>query len=77
LHIPNATQGDWVADVESDIEQGNDIHYPDWPLRRDVSAVANVPKLIWPTRNSKRLAEEVFVIANAIETRKNKGVNNQ
>jgi len=39
-----------------------------------VSAVPNFPGLIWPTQKSKRQAEKVLMTVNAIETRRNKGV---
>jgi len=39
-----------------------------------VSAVPNVPGLIWPARKSKSQAEKVLMMANAIETRRSKGV---
>jgi hypothetical protein len=64
-----------VVDHESDIEQGNGIEDPEWPLRRDVSGEQTVTGLIRPTRISKRQAEKVLVMVNAIETRRNQGVN--
>jgi len=38
-----------------------------------VSAAPNVPGLVRPTRKSQRMAAKVFVMINAIETRRNKG----
>jgi len=74
LDNPNDSEDDCAADIESDIEQDNSIEDPECPERRDVSAAPNVPRLIRPTRKSKRQAEEVLMTFNTIETRKNKGV---
>jgi len=63
-----------VVDVESDIEQHNSIEEPQCPEQRDVSAAPNLPGLIWPTRKSKTQGEKLFVMVNAMETRRNKGV---
>jgi len=40
----------------------------------DVSAVLHVPGLIHPIQKSKRQAEIVLVMANAIETWRNQGI---
>ena len=74
LDNPHDTEDDWVAHVESDIMQGNDIEDPECPEQQDVSAAPNVPGLIQPTWKSKRQAARVFVTVNAIETRRNMGV---
>jgi len=71
---PNDTEDDCTADDECDIEQGNGIEGPECPEQQDISAMPNVPRLTLPTRKSKTLAERVFVMANAIEMRRNKGV---
>jgi len=62
------------VDVDSDIEQDNSIEDPECPEQLNVSGVPNIPGLIGPIRKSKRLAEKVLVRVNAIETRRNKGV---
>jgi len=64
-----------VAEVESDIEQGNRIEDPECPEQQDVSTVPTVPGLIRPTQKSKRQAEKVLMMVNAIETRMNMGIN--
>jgi len=74
LDNPNDSEDDYVADIESDIEQDNSIEDPECPEQRDVSAASNVPGLIRPTRKSKRQAEHVLMTVNAIETRRNQGV---
>jgi len=74
LDNPNDTEDHSMADVESDIEQGEGTEDPECPEQRDVSALPNVPGLIRPTRKSTRHAEKVFVSVDAIETRRNKGV---
>jgi hypothetical protein len=61
-----------VAD-EFDIEHNNGIEDPESPKQQDVSAVPNVPGLVRPTAKSKRHAETVFVMVNAVETRSNEG----
>ena len=63
-----------MADCESDIVPNNGIEDAECPEQQDVSATPNVPGLVWPTRKSKRQAENVLVTVNAIETRRNNGV---
>jgi hypothetical protein len=57
LDNPNVSEDDCVADVESDMDQDNSINDPESPEQQDVSAAPNVPRLIRPTRKSKRHAE--------------------
>jgi len=59
------------------MEQNNGIKNLECPEQRDVSDAPNVPGLIPPTRKAKRQAQEVLVMVNAIETRRNKGVKRQ
>jgi hypothetical protein len=70
----NDSEDDCTPDVESDMEQDNTIEDPESPEQRDMSAAPNVPRLIRPTRKSKRHAETVLVTVDTIETRRNKGV---
>jgi len=56
-----------VADVESDIEQGNSIEELDCPEQRAVSATPNVPGLIRPTQKSNRQGDQVLMTVNSIE----------
>ena len=74
LDNPNDSEDNCAADVEFDLEQDDIIQDPECPEQRDVSAVTNVPGLIQPTRKSKRQAETVLMMVNAIETRRNKWV---
>ena len=74
LDNPNDSEDDSTADVESDMDQENGIEDFDCPEQQDVSVTPNVPGLIWPTQKSKRHAEKLLVMVNAIETRRNKGV---
>jgi len=74
LDNPNDSEDDCAADVESDMDQDNSIEDPEYQEQRDVIAAPNVPRLIRPTRKSKRQADKVLVTVNAIETRRNKGV---
>jgi len=71
---PNDSEDDCAGDVGSDMDQGNSIEDPELPEQRDVSTVPKVPGFSQPTRKSKRQAETVLVMVNAIRTRRNKGV---
>jgi len=73
LDNPNDREDDCAADDESDIGPNNGIEDPECPEQQDVSAAPNVPRLVRPTRKSKRQAEKVLVTVNAVETRRNKG----
>jgi len=73
LDNPNDSEDDCAADDESDIGPNNGIEDPECPEGQDVSAGPNVPRLVRPTRKSKRQAEKVLVTVNAVETRRNKG----
>ena len=57
LHNPYDSENDCAADADNDIEQDNSIEDPECPEQRDVSAAPNVPRLIRPSRKSKRQAE--------------------
>jgi len=74
LDNPNDCKDDCAADVETDIELDNAIDFPECPEQQGVSPTSNVPWLILPTRKSMRQAETVLVTVNAIETRRNQGV---
>jgi len=73
LDNPNDSEEDCAADDESDIEHNNGIEDPECPEQQNVSAAPNVPRLVRPTRKSKRQAEKVLVTVNAVEMRRNKG----
>jgi len=72
LDNPNASEDDWSADDESDIEQNIGIEDSECPEQQDVSAAPKVPGLVRPTRKSYRQSEKVLVTVNAVETRRNK-----
>jgi len=74
LPNPNDSEDNCAADIECDIKQGYRIGDPEWPGLQDVRATPNVPRLIQPTRKSKRQAEKVSMTVNAIETRRNVGM---
>ena len=76
LDNPNDSEDNCTADVESDIEQDNIIEDLECPEQWDVSVVPNVHGLIRPTQKSNRQAEKVFMMVNAIKTRRNKRVMN-
>ena len=73
MHNPIDSEEDCAADDESDIEHSDGIEDPECPEQQDVSATPNVPGLVPPTRKSKRQAEKVLMMVNAVETRRNKG----
>jgi len=74
---PNDSKEDFSADIESDIDQHNTIEDVGCQEQRDVSAMANDPGLIRPTRKTKRKVEKVLMTVNAVKTRRNKGVKYQ
>jgi hypothetical protein len=47
-----------VADVESEIEQGNGIDNPECQQQWIVSATQDFPELIWATVKSKRQVDK-------------------
>jgi len=69
LDNPNDSEEDCAADDESDMEPKTCIEHPECPEQQDVSAAPNVLGLVRPTWNSKRQAEKVLVMVNAVETR--------
>jgi len=71
LHNANDCEADYAADNESDIEHNNGIEDPECSEQQDVSATPNVPRLVRPTRTSKRQAEKVLVTVNTVETQGN------
>jgi len=73
LDNPNDSEDDCAADDEFDIGPNKGIEDPECPEQQDVSAAPNVPRLVRPTRKSKRQAEKVLVTVNAVEMRRNKG----
>jgi len=75
LIIQSNSEDDCLANIESGIELDNRIDGPECPEKRDVSAAPNIPRLIRPQRKSKKQAEKVLMMVNAIEMRRNKLVN--
>jgi hypothetical protein len=51
----------------------NCLEDPEVPEQQDVSATPNVPRLVRPIRKSKRQAEKVRLMVNAVEILRNKG----
>jgi len=73
LDNSNDSEEDCAVAEESNIEHNNGIEDPECPEQQDVSAAANVPGLVRPTRKSKKQAEKVLLMVNAVETWRNKG----
>jgi hypothetical protein len=69
----NDSEDDCAADDETDIGPNNPMEDAECPEQQDVGAAPNVPGLVRPTRNSKRQAESVLVLVNAVVLQKNKG----
>jgi hypothetical protein len=72
LHYPNNGEEDCAMDDETDIVQNNGIEDAEYREEQDVSAAANVPGLVRPTRKSERQAEHVLVTVNAVQTQRKK-----
>ena len=70
---PNACEGDWEEDNESDIKQDNGIEAQETPEHWLVSAALNVSRLILLTWRSIKQAETGLLTVTAIETRTNTG----
>jgi len=60
--------------LNCDIDQARSIEDPECLEQRDSSSAKNVPLLFRPTRKSKRHAEQMLMMVNAIETRRTKRV---
>jgi hypothetical protein len=73
LDNPNDSEEDCAADDNSDIVHNNCIEDPECPEQQDVSATPNVPRLVRPTRKSKREAQKDLMTVNAAEKGRNKG----
>jgi len=77
LDNPNDSEDNWEGDNESDMDLDNSKDNSETPEVRNVSVVLNVPGFIWPIRQSKRKVEKVFLTANIMETKRNKGIKNK
>jgi len=74
LDDPNDSEDNFAADIQSDIQQDDSIQDRECPERLDVNASPNVHRMIRPTHKSKRQAANVLMTVNAIQTRRNQGV---
>jgi len=74
LENPNDREDDCAADNESDTKHNNVIEDPECPEQQNLSGAPNVPRLVRPTRKSRRQGEKVLVMVNAIDNRRNIGV---
>jgi len=74
LDIPNASEADWEADNESDMELDNGSEDSDTLEWRNVSTQLNLPGLIRPIQWSKCIAEKTSMTVNIMETRRNNGI---
>jgi len=55
------------------MEPDNGSDNSDTVEQPNVSAVPNVPRLIWPIPRSTKKVEKVLMMVNITETRRNKG----
>jgi len=74
LDNTNDSEDNCAVGNESHIEHNTGIEDQEYPQEQHVSAVTNVPRLVWLKRMSKRRAPMMLVTVNAIETRRNQGV---
>ena len=74
LDNSNDSEDDWEADNKSDIKLDNSSDDSEIPEQRNVSAASNVPRLIRPIRQSKKMAEWVLITVNILELRRNKRI---
>jgi len=73
LDNPIASEDDWDADDQFDIELDNGIKALESPEHRVVSASPNFPGLIWLTQRSMKQTQKGLMMVTAMETRRNKG----
>jgi len=62
------SQDNWEADNESNMQQDNDSGDPATQNQQNVSAVPNIPRLIWATLRAMTKAEMVLMTVNRMET---------
>jgi hypothetical protein len=67
-------EDNYAVEDKSHTQQHNVMKDVEFQEQQDVSVASSVPRLVWPTWKSKRLAENVLEMVNAIETRRNQGV---
>jgi hypothetical protein len=73
LDNPTDSEEVCAVDDDSDIEYNHCIEDPECPEQQDVSTAPNVSRLVQPTRKSKKQAEKILLLVNAVETWTNKG----
>jgi hypothetical protein len=71
---PNDREDDWQADNELDMELDNGSENSKPPELRNASAALNVPGLIRPIRQSKKMVDKELLTVNIMDTRWNKGI---
>jgi hypothetical protein len=74
LHNTNNSEDDWEADKESDMELDNGSEVSETLEVRNVSAAPNIPGLIRPIWQSKKLGGMAVLTVNIMETSRNKGI---
>jgi hypothetical protein len=68
------SEDNYAVEDKSHTQQHNGMKDVEFQEQQDVSVASSVPRLVRPTWKSKRLAENVLGMVNAIETRRNQGV---
>jgi len=77
LDNPNDSEDDCEADKESDMELDTCSDVSETLGVRNVSAAPNVPGVIRPIRQSKKMVEKALLTVNIMETRRIKGIKKQ
>jgi hypothetical protein len=74
MYNPNGSKDDYVVESDSVIEQDNGVEDMECPEHQDVSVTPNIPVFIRTTRKSKWQADQMLMMVNVLETRRNEGV---
>jgi hypothetical protein len=69
----NDSEDNWEAGNESDMEWNNGSDDSDTPEQPNVSAVPNVPRLIWPILTATKKVQKALIMVNIPETSSNNG----
>jgi hypothetical protein len=74
LHNPNASEDNWEADNESDIDLDNGSEDSETPEQRNVTAASNVCTQIPPIQQFQKKVEKWLMIVNIMDTRRNTAI---
>jgi hypothetical protein len=74
LHNPNASEDNWEADNEFDMDLNNGSEDSETPEQRNVSAPWNVSTQIPPIQQFQKKVEKRLMSVNIMDTRRNKAI---